>query len=195
MTKLIPKPNFMKTILLLVVMTLVFAVAGVAQASIDSIRKSCDDTDKKLAEMQEHPELSSVFVVELAVNKHSAPYPAVGIYQRTASFYYTYGDREKNPYPDKLMKIAAVYKRSSRVETIDFYFDKSGQMIFALAANPEGTIKETRLYFAAGKLVKMTDDGKAVGLRTQHAAEAAALAAKESARLSGIFRQSLIDND
>lgn len=184
----------MKTIFLLAAVPFLLVSSGFGQGSIDPIRKVYNETNATLAEMQEDPELSSVFAVELTVNKHSAPYPAVGIYQRTATFHYTYGDREKNPYPDRLLKIAAVYKRSARTESIDLYFDKTGQMVFAFASNPEGSVKETRMYFAAGRLIKMTDDGKETGLKTQRAVEAATLASKEAARLKGIFRAALIEN-
>ncbi len=186
----------MKRTVLLAALITVFTVSGLSQREVvGEIRKAFAETNAKLAEMADHPELSSVFAVELTVNKHSAPYPAVGIYQRTAMFYYTYGDREKDPYPNRLLKIAAVYKRSARVENIDFYFDKAGQLIFAFASDPEGAIKETRLYFAAGRLIKMTDDGKESVLKSQHAVEAGTLAKKESARLTGIFRAALIDLD
>lgn len=174
----------------------VVAVAGQSDGkNIESISAINAGTNAMIAEMQKQPELSSVFAVELTVNKHSAPYPAVGIYQRTATFFYTFGDREKNPYPDRLLKIAAVYRRSSRVENIEFYFNPAGQLIFAFASNPESAIKETRMYFAAGKLIKITDDGKEIGLKSQRSLEAGTLSLKESARLRGIFRASLIEND
>ncbi|MEK7855639.1 MAG: hypothetical protein AAB288_06085 [Acidobacteriota bacterium] len=185
----------MKRTIFLAALITVFTVSGLSQREVGEIRKAFAETNAKLAEMADHPELSSVFAVDLTVNKHSAPYPAVGIYQRTATFYYTYGDREKDPYPNRLLKISAVYKRSARVENIDFYFDKAGKLIFAFASDPEGSIKETRLYFTAGRLIKMTDDGKEIGLKSQHAVEAGTLAKKESARLTGIFRAALIDLD
>lgn len=187
---------FRSVVRLILVASLASIVQGQSRVDhLDRIRATCADTNAMIAEMQKQPELSSVFAVELTVNKHSAPYPAVGIYQRTATFFYTYGDREKNPYPDRLLKIAAVYRRSSRVENIEFYFNPAGQLISTFASNPESAINETRMYFTAGKLIKISDDGKEIGLKTQRAVEARTLALKESARLKGIFRAALVDND
>lgn len=188
----------MKKKLVLLVIVFVCAVVASGQSDdkrIEAIRSIYADTNSAIAEMSKQPELSSVFAVELTVNKHSAPYPAVGVYQRTTTFFYTYGDREKNPYPDRLLKIAATYKRSSRVENIEFYFSPVGQLVFAFASNPESAIKETRMHFSTGKLIKMTDDGKEIGLKSRRAVEAGTLAAREAARLKSLFQIALIDND
>lgn len=198
MTKHTPRLEPMRTRTFLIGILILWLTAGVLAQDdprTAAMRKVVTATNEKLAEMEQHPEFSSVFAVELTVNKHSAPYPAVGIYQRTATFFYTYGDREKNPYPDRLLKITAVYKRSSRTETAEFYFNSSGQLVFLLWSNAEGSVQESRLYFSGNALVRMTDDGKNVGLRTPHAIEANALARRESSRLTGIFRAALIDND
>lgn len=162
---------------------------------IAAIRKVYTETNARLTEMEKQPELSSVFAVELTVNKFSAPYPAVGIYQRTATFYYTFGDREKNPYPDRLLKITASYKRSARTETAEFYFNALGGLVFVLVTDPGSANAETRLHYAAGKLIRLTDGGKEVRLSTQRAREAGTLIAKEAARLQGIFKAALIDYD
>lgn len=164
-------------------------------SQVELIRKIYTEVNSQIAEMQKQPELSSVFAVELTVNKHSAPYPAVGIYQRTATFYYTYGEREKNPYPNRLLKITAVYKRSARTENAEFYFNPAGQLVFAFMTNPESAIKETRLYFAAGRLIKMTEDQQEINLKRQRALEAGTLTKKEAARLASVFRLALIDNN
>lgn len=185
----------MKDIVILIIFIFSFTFAAAGQDNIDIIRKACNGIDSQIEEMSRHPELSSVFATELVVNKHLAPYPAVGTYQRTTTFFYTYGNRERNPYPDRLLKIVAVYKRSSRVENIEFYFDAAGRLVFAFASNPDGAIKETRMYFASGRLIKMTDDNNNVGLKTQHAVEAETLSKKEAARLTGIFRTALVEND
>ncbi len=132
-----------------------------------------------------------MFVSELVVNKHLSPYPAVGIFQVTSTFYYTYGDREKNPYPDRLLKITSEYRRSSRTEKGEFYFNAAGGLVFALVTNEDGEVKESRAYFAAGRMIRLTDDGKEIGLKRQRAIEAGTLLKAEAARLTGIFRASL----
>jgi hypothetical protein len=127
------------------------------------------------------------------VNKHLSPYPAVGIFQVSSTFYYTYGNREKNPYPDRLIKVTTIYRRSARTESGEFYFNAAGQLVFALVKNEAGAIKETRLYYSAGRLIEMTDDGKKIVLSRQRAREAGTLIAREAARLAGIFRASMVE--
>ncbi len=165
-----------------------------AQASdkrIEAIRKIYDETNGLIAEMEKETAFSSIFVVELTVNKHLSPYPAVGIFQTRSTFYYTYGDREKNPYPDRLLKISGEYRRSARTEKGEFYFNAAGELVFVLVTNPGSAIEESKAYFAAGRLIKLTDDGKEIDLKRQHAVEVAMLAKAEASRLTGIFRASL----
>lgn len=188
----------MRTSLCLIAAAIAFTAAAHAQnveRQLESIRKTYTEVNARIEEMQRAPEFSSVFAIELSVNKYSAPYPAVGIYQRNATFYYTYGNRERSPYPDKLLKIAAVYKRSNRTETADFYFDGRARLIFVLVANQEGAVKESRIYFSAGRIVRLIDDAKEIGMKSRRAVEAGLLANKEAARLSGIFRAALTHYD
>lgn len=181
---------------ILVTITIVVWAAAAASGQtverrIQEIRKIFSDTNGLIAEMEKAPEFSSVFAVEMTVNKFSAPYPAVGIYQKAATYYYTYGDRERNPYPDKLLKVRIVTKRSAREQAAEYYFDKTGQAVFVFVSDPGGEVEESRLYFAAGRLIRMIEDEKEVGPTTKPAISAAALAKKESARLTGIFKAAL----
>lgn len=167
------------------------ASAQGADKRVEEIRMLEIVTNSQIVLMEGKMELSSIFAIELTVNKYLSPYPAVGIYQSTATFYYTYGDREKNPYPDRLLKVTVEYRRSSRTEKGEFYFNAAGQLVFALVTNEEGEVKESRAYFAAGRMIKLTDDGKEIGLKRPRAVEVAFLAKAEAARLAGIFRASL----
>lgn len=188
----------MKNQIALIIFVCFFSFAALGQIprkNIESIREICKATNAQIAEMSQHPDLSSVFATELVVNKHLAPYPAVGIYQRTVTFFYTYGDREKNPYPDRLMKVNAEYSRSARTERAEFYFDNSGALIFVFFTNEDSAVKESRLYFAGARMIKMTDDGKDIGLKKPRAVEAGALSKKEAARLTGIFKSAITDYD
>lgn len=185
----------MKDFVILTILISSFTFAAAGQDNIEMIRKACNVTNSQIEEMSEHPELSSIFATELVVNKHLAPYPAVGIYQRMATFFYTYGDREKNPYPNRLLKINAEYRRSARTERAEFYFNNVGELIFAFFTNEDSAVKESRLYFAGARMIKMTDDGKDIGLKKPRAVEAGALSKKEAARLTGIFKSAITDYD
>lgn len=176
--------------------TIVFSAAAAAygqavERRIEEIRKIYSETNGLITEMREAPELSSVFSIELVVNKDLAPYPAVGIYQTTAVFYYSYSDRERNPYPDRLIKVGTVTKRSAREKVAEYYFDKAGDAVFVFISEPGGDVVEKRLYFTAGRLIRMLVDGKETGPKTRAAVSAAAAAKKESARLMRIFTAAL----
>ena len=158
---------------------------------ITDIRKIYDETNGLVAEMEKHPDLSTIFVVELVVNKYLSPYPAVGIYQSTATFYYTYGNREKDPYPNRLLKIVVELKRAANNGKFEYLFDPSGDLIFAFT-KPDGTdTVEQRSYFSSRKLIKLTEDGKDRDAKNKDATEAGAVAKREAARLVGIFKASL----
>lgn len=178
-------------ILLLISSGVAFGQA--ADTRIETIRNLYADANARIAEMKKNPAESSIFAVEIVVNKYSAPYPAVGIYRRTATFYYTYGDRERNPYPDRLVKIETEGTRSAQVENTEILFNNAGELIFMFRSTPGSPIEETRSYFSGGSLIRLIDDGKNIGLRTKRAVEAGTAARKESARLVGIFQASLID--
>lgn len=187
----------MKTILLILIFTLAAAAAfgQTTERRIEEIRKLYSETNGLIAEMQKAPELSSVFAVELVVNKFSAPYPAVGIYQTAATFYYTYGDRERNPYPDRLLKVRTVTQRSARERAAEYFFDSTGHLVFVVISVPGGEVEATRLYFAAGRLIKLIEDGKETGVTTRPAVAASTQAKKEAGRLIGIFRSALASDD
>ena len=78
------------------------------------------------------PEQSNIYLTELAVNKNNGSYPAVGVYRPVVKFYYTYGDREKEPYPNRLLKIVLAIDRSDRKEHSEFVFNDAEQLVFYL---------------------------------------------------------------
>jgi len=102
--------------------------------------------------MVKAPEYSSIVVAEFLVNKHDASYPAVGIFQSTVTFYYSFGDREKNPYPYRLLKVTVATRRSDQREASEYLFAESGELIFTYAKNEDG---EWRAYFQTGRLIRM----------------------------------------
>ncbi|MGZ5438024.1 MAG: hypothetical protein ACXW3F_18240, partial [Pyrinomonadaceae bacterium] len=99
---------------------------------IEAINTLRAKIDKDIAASEAEPEYSNIYLSELAVNKNNGSYPAVGVYRPVVKFYYTYGDREKEPYPNRLLKIVVAVARSGRQEYSEFVFNESEQMVFYL---------------------------------------------------------------
>lgn len=166
----------------------IFAAAAEASAQsdkrIDDIRRIYKETNDRIADTDG----GGVFVTELAVNKNGASYPAVGIYNSTARFYYTYGDRERNPYPDRLLKVAVTTNRSAATESREFLFDTGGRLVFYFEKVADA---ERRIYFAAGRAIRIIEGEKQVSVSGRKEAEFARIAAADANGLFEIFRRSL----
>ena len=107
-------------VLALLLFAVCVANAQPVDRRIDEIQKLYDQTEQRIADAAKQ-EKSDVFVVEANVNSLLNPYPAVGIYATSTKFYYTYRDREKDPYPSHLLRADAVVKRSSAPLTRSSY--------------------------------------------------------------------------
>jgi hypothetical protein len=176
--------NMLKTLALLL-----FAVCVVnAQKTdkrVDEIRKIYNETNQRIADAEKQ-EQSDIFVVEQNVNKRLNPYPAVGIYASAAKFYYTYGDREKDPYPGRLLKIEVVVKRSATTTNGEFFYNVAGELIVGIVLTDGDEPREIVAYFSRGHLIKMIDNDKDVKRNLKTLLTAQALKA-ESVRLKGMF--------
>lgn len=175
---------------LLIFLLLLPALSSLAQVEIQvaGIRKIYQETNEKVAECEANGEYSSVFLSEVTVNKNNGSYPAVGIYRSVIKFYYTYGDREKNPYPNRLLKIMVTTNRSSQTENSEFLFNPNGQLIFYFEKKDE---VERRLYFAAEKLIKALEGEKIVKINTPTELERVKSMLQEKRRLSEAFTKTL----
>lgn len=169
---------------------LLFAAGSLAQTDrrIEAINKLRAKIDEDITRSEAEPEYSNIYLTELAVNKNNGSYPAVGIYRPVAKFYYTYGDREKEPYPIRLLKIVVAVARSDRQEYSEFVFNESEQMVFYLDKKDD---VERRVYFAAGRAIRFEQDGRVLSLRTRSQAATVATVLKEEVNLLEIFRRSL----
>ena len=169
---------------------LLFAAGTFAQTDrrIEAINKLRAKIDQDITKREAEPEYSNIYLTELAVNKNNGSYPAVGIYRPVAKFYYTYGDREKEPYPNRLLKIALAVARSDRQEYSEFVFNESEQMVFYLDKKDD---VERRVYFAAGRAIRFEQGGRVLSLRTRSQAATVATVLKEKVSLLEIFRRSL----
>jgi hypothetical protein len=184
-------PHRNLTFLALVILTWsVFAMPAGAQISrrVEEIDRLRAKTDQDIAKSEAEPEYSNIYLTELAVNKNDGPYPAVGIYRPVVKFYYTFGDREKDPYPNRLLKIVVVIDRSNRKEQAEFVFDQREQLIFHLEKKDE---IERRAYFAAGRPLRLLQNGRTESLKSRAQKQIVAAILKQHAGLVGIFRRSL----
>ncbi len=173
-----------------ILVLLLFAAGASAQSDrrIQAINTLRTKIDQDIAASEAEPEHSNIYLAELAVNKNNGSYPAVGVYRPVVKFYYTYGDREKEPYPNRLLKIVVAVARSDRQEYSEFVFNESEQMVFYLDKRDD---VERRVYFAQGRAIHFEQDGRSLSLRTRTHAAFAAMAVKDKTNLLAIFRRSL----
>ncbi len=152
---------------------------------ISEIRRR-NQTINVLTEMIQEP--STTFLNELVINKNDVPYPAVGIYRTVAKFYYTFGNRERNPYPDRLLKIVIATDRSNRKESSEYLFNDAGQLILFSEKTDNF---EHRVYFARERAIGFEKSERFLNLRTSEVAATVAQAIKQKTHLVAIFRGSL----
>ncbi len=178
-------------LLSLLIVPLSLDVHSQTDKRIDDIRSLYTSTNSAIEVAEREAPYSEIYVVELTVNKTGNQYPAVGTYSHIAKFYYTYGDREKNPYPDRLMKINVTTKRAASITISEFLFNTTGQLVFGLVKTDGEEQRETRMYFAAAQLIKMSDNDKDVNIRLKPVQDTAATFKRESARLVTLFNASM----
>lgn len=177
----------------IVILAIVLLVCGTAfsqsgSRSVEAIQKLVEKINEDIARSEQEPEYSNIYLTELAVNKGNGSYPAVGTYRPVVKFYYTYGDREKDPYPNRLLKIVVDIDRSDRKEHAEFVFNESEQMVFYLEKKDD---VERRVYFAAGGAIRFEQDGRVLSLRGRSRTAIVAAVIKDNAKLVAIFRRSL----
>lgn len=154
---------------------------------IEEIRNLYQEVNKKAAECEANGETSDTFLLEVVVNKNNGSYPAVGIYRSVIKFYYTYGDREKDPFPKRLLKIVVTTNRSAAVEVTEFLFNENGLPVFYF----EKVDNEKRVYFDGGKPIRMIDGTKQLELKSKRATELEREINRRMQRLLPVFYSSL----
>lgn len=177
--------------------TLFFVVAGATYAQPDDKRtRQVEEirakVDRQVAEA-EGDEPSSVFIMSFEGNGKMNPYPAVGIFTTKMKFYYTYGDREKNPYPDRLIKITVETRRSSSTEKTQVVFDETGEMVFYEKKVEPDYPSQKLVYFAGGRAFRVENNGKRLRLTSKEAGDLVRVVTGDSNRLKMIFKSSLTE--
>lgn len=169
---------------------LICAMQNFAQSDdrkIEEIRRIYQQTNQQITQAEKNFSESEIFLSELVVNQGGTMYPAVGNFRETVKFYYTYGNREQNPYPDRLLKITISTRRSAIEESAEYLFNPAGQLIFYFGRDGE---TQNRLYFAAGKLIRWQKDEKIFSAESGEARELAKNVLSRKDKLTQIFRNS-----
>ncbi|MCM3871479.1 MAG: hypothetical protein ND895_12415, partial [Pyrinomonadaceae bacterium] len=96
---------------------------------IEQIKQQYERVNAQIAE-SETSDGSELYLNELIVNKNGRSWPAVGIYEIVYRFYYGFGDREKDPYPNTLVKVTVSTRRSGDRVYAEYLFNRAGQVIF-----------------------------------------------------------------
>lgn len=184
-------------VLLLVTGVAVNTVAQGNDQRLTTIRAQVAEVDRQIAESESQGEYSSIFRNELVLNQRENPWPAVGIYQKTVRFYYSFGDREVDPYPNRLLKITVTTKRSDRREYAEYVFDLAGNLIFARVANGDAdagadlAANAAGYYFGAGKVIAVQSGSKDPIQCAFTTIDSSRAAMNEGKKLAAIFRNSL----
>ena len=178
-----------KMIFMAVLLVLAVNVAGQTEdRRISDIRAAYDKTNSRIAEAERNFAESDIFLTELVVNRGGTMYPAVGNFKETIRFYYTYGNREVSPYPNRLLKITVSTERSAVRESAEYLFNQSGQLIFAFVNDGEA---ENRYYFAGGKLIRWQKGMQTSSQISPGRSGVANLLSERAAHLTKIFLASI----
>ncbi len=181
-------------LLLLILLGSVLSVhAQEGDQRIEAIRRLDRQVNEQIAESERVEEGTGVYCNELVVNKGDKSWPAVGIFKTVFKFYYTFGDREKNPYPNRLLKITVTTDRSARHEYAEYLFNPAGQLIFYYEKDDEGSQAERRYYFASDRLIRRMRGPRIVDINSREALQAARVALNEKKKLVDVFVKSLED--
>lgn len=154
---------------------------------IDEIKKIYKQVNEQIAEAEKHFAESDIYFTELVVNKGGTMYPAVGNFKQVIKFYYTFGDREQNPYPNRLLKIVVSTERAARKEYAEYLFNTSGQLVFYFEKDDE---TESRFYFSMEKIIRLQRGERVVNFNNREEMNAPKAVLAQKNKLVQIFRNS-----
>lgn len=145
-----------------------FAAAQTVERSVESIRTRYAEIAEKarLCETDDdRGQFGDLFMNELVVNKRDHQWRAVGIYGQTLKFFYTGGDSEARPFPDKLVFVVNERRVSNQRFREEWLFSEIGElMLFTYKVESDEPPSEARIYYSGGKAIR-TIDGKKVSDR------------------------------
>ncbi|MCB0642071.1 MAG: hypothetical protein KDC44_10545 [Phaeodactylibacter sp.] len=145
---------------------LALPLSGQNEAALKAIRAHYYSLNAKIDQCNEEPakEPCELYIDEVVQNSKNAPWPVVGIYSRTITYYY---DRSpefaKMQHDDELyglQKIVVQLTSSAREEYAEYLLQK-GQVVFKFTKEYwEGDLYESRMYFDQGLLFKYNVNGE-----------------------------------
>lgn len=167
------------------------ANAQTSDKRVEEIRRIYQETNEQISAAEKDFSTSAIFLTELIVNKGGTMYPAVGIFSNTIKFYYAYGDREENPYPNRLLKITVSTNRSANREWSEYLFDRAGKLIFYYEKMGEESEAESRFYFASGKIIRIQRGQRIADINSRQELDAPKAVQAQADKLVEIFQRSL----
>lgn len=108
----------------------------------------------------EQGQYGELFVNQISINSRNHQWRAVGIYQPVYKFFYKYMD--ESFYPEMLVMASIGRRVSNRTYIEKYLFNEKGALVFCLqqSENDEHAPAERRIYFSAGKAIRIIEDGK-----------------------------------
>ncbi len=190
---------YMKKYLLGFFFILLFTGAVFAQTldkRVEKIRAFYDEIAEKARAAEEEDdqgEFGELVMNELVINKRGHQWRAVGNYVLTYKFFYRGGDSEEHLYPDELVMVKVRQNISSRSYYQEFLYDKSGALIFYFMKpeNDEEVPAERRVYFSAGKAIRIIDADKKRDKLTLKDAATVKGVTQDSIKIKDIFVKSI----
>lgn len=166
----------------------IVAAQTTTEKRVQEIRRIEAEINRRVAESEKSDQYSDLFLIEFDLNRKSNPYPAVGIYTSTAKLFYGYGDREKNAYPDTLVKVVAQMRRSSTTEQAEIFYGAVGEVVLYTKKVEGDERSGLRIFFSATRVVRIEQNGKPLRLNTTSATALVRDAITEMARFERLFK-------
>lgn len=183
---------FLLPLLLVILASGVFAQSDSSTVSIIDKTYSEVSAKAKVAETDdEQGQYGELFVNQISINSRDHQWRAVGVYQPVYKFFYRSG--EEDLYPETLVMISAGRKVSDRSYSEDYLFNEKGALVyyFQKAENDEQMPAERRIYFSAGKAIRVIEDGKTRDRMTAKDLKLTAETARAAAKLKDLFVRSM----
>jgi len=175
-------------------------VVSAQDNAVNRIKRLYEDVGKKIELSEkgiEDSQIAGIFCNELVVNRNNHIWPVVGNYEMTYKFYYELAHTEGHPYPDRLRKVVMKSSMSARSYLAEYLYDESGALVFYFAKPDEPPIGdepqrvEQRIYFAAGRPIRVINGEKIIDSPTAKDRELAREIIKLSNQIKLFFAKSL----
>lgn len=186
------KAPIFATLLVLLVTGGLFAQS--TDKTVEAIDKRYTDIAEKarLCESDdEQGEIGALFMNTLDINARSHQWRAVGIYRPMYKFFYKGVENdEKRLYPDQLVFVKAERKVSAITTTEEYLFNDAGALVYYSYTDDMGRA-EIKTWFAAGKAIRIEQDGKARTRMTKADVSTTNERLATAAKLMQVFKRSI----